>query len=122
MKRVVPEGVKVFVQHYRVPAGHPVFAHVDRGGGTTDPANYPGLLVRSGYFKDTPNARPAERGGLTEVVLYEGDRLETGTELARAIASCSLVDAFNKTLGRTIALGRALAELDGTAAKRDPSG
>lgn len=49
------------------------------------------------------NIETLSRGGQTEVEVYIGDNL-----VARGVARCSTKDAYNKKVGRTIALGRAL--------------
>lgn len=43
------------------------------------------------------------RGGRTEVEIYNGEEL-----IGTGIANCSLKDAYNKKIGRSIALGRAV--------------
>ena len=53
------------------------------------------------------------RGGLTEVVISRD-----GAQIARGEARCSPRDNYCRRLGRTIALGRALEQLD---ARRFPS-
>jgi hypothetical protein len=42
-----------------------------------------------------------------------------GVAVAEGTATCRPDEAFVKALGRTIALGRALAQLDGTLARRE---
>ena len=52
--------------------------------------------------------RPAAHGGYTQCKLVD----PTGHVVATGIAACSKRDQFNRTVGRTIALGRAISNLN----------
>lgn len=74
--------------------------------------------VPNGYHVEYTHVRPplydhdncyAPRGGKTFAYLY---RDSDDALVAVGEARCSPLDNYNKRLGRTIALGRALAELD----------
>lgn len=60
------------------------------------------------YGRATEEVDP--KGGMTHVGVYKGDEL-----VAEATAECSVKDNYDKRLGTTIALGRALKELRSTA-------
>jgi hypothetical protein len=89
---VIPAGVRVHITHLRRP-GRPI---PGRGGYVTK------RELRAA------NVSPAPRGGCTYAELYDADdRL-----LAAATAVCSDQDQFNRRIGRDIALGRALKNLN----------
>lgn len=88
MQRIPPEGSKVFITHYR---------YTTEDNGMTLPAKF----IRE---KGLPFVA---KGGSTKAVV----KLEDGREVT-AFSVCSRVDSFNKRIGRTIAIGRALKSLE----------
>lgn len=65
-----------------------------------------GLLMTS-YYWHKHELEPNPRGGLTIVHILDKD----GNMLARGTARCSELDQYNKKIGRSIALGRALKKM-----------
>lgn len=51
---------------------------------------------------------PSPHGGCTFAYVKDAE----GNEVARGMAQCSVLDNFDRSLGRTIALGRALKKLE----------
>jgi len=93
---VVPKGAKVEVLHYR--------KWQDPDYGFT-------------YFSDIPLSKDdvlLPRGGKTEAIIYKKKNKRV---LAHTLARCSERDNYNKKLGRMIAVGRALKQLE-TAGSR----
>lgn len=67
------------------------------------PGYYEGVFRR----KDVPHLKPLPTGGQTVAELHLNDgRIITG------IANCSKSDNFSRKIGRNIAIGRALAQLE----------
>lgn len=91
MKPTVPEGAKVKVRHSRWTPGADPELELD-----LRPARE--IHLEGGSFYPL--------GGATEAVVT----LANGKE-ARGEATCRADEAFNKTIGRNIAIGRALKEL-----------
>jgi hypothetical protein len=58
---------------------------------------------------------PLPKGGTTYARIFDAN----GDLVAKGIATCSNDDNYVKAIGRDIALGRALAQLDGTAKARE---
>lgn len=101
----IPDGATVSYEQYRYRAG--------------DPEVYTALDFRGRLEKGNPPLRPEEhmredgipldpRGGVTVARLTDD---ETGVILGHGEAWCSPWDNFNRKLGKTIALGRALKQL-----------
>ena len=63
---------------------------------------------------DAPDCRPDPRGGLTVVdIILDDGRTYTGT------ATCSMRDNYNKRIGRAIAIGRALKDMEADEQKNN---
>jgi len=88
MKPQVPEGAKIYIKHHR---------YTEENG--------EGILLPSKDIRES-NLTFLSKGGLTEVFVT----LANGTEAA-GYAICSDKDNFNRSIGRNIALGRALKGL-----------
>lgn len=86
MKREIPEGMTVRVSHLR---------------------RFPGV---SGYISKRAmhGAIPESKGGMTIASVWED-----GVLMAGGFARCSIMDNYSKRIGRDIALGRALKQLEG---------
>lgn len=88
MKRVIPEGIKPYVTHFR---------------------RFPDTDYYMTKFDGSDLGTPPEaKGGITEVVLLDKE----GNIASIGISRCSERDPFNKKIGRDIALGRALKYLE----------
>lgn len=81
-----------------------------------------GLRVRYTHFRETEDDHGIvilPRGGQTLAVLLDG----SGEEVVRGYSRCHPRENFRKSIGRAIALGRALKELEtgplDTPAKRE---
>jgi hypothetical protein len=87
MKPTLPEGCKVHITHFRRYEETPFYM-------TRFDASFEG-------FKVLPT------GGATEALILD----EENNPLAIGLADCSPRDAFNKKIGRDIAVGRAVKQL-----------
>lgn len=97
MQRQIPEGLRVKYTHLRMTDARPFPVKITEE-----------FAERAGRYRILPN------GGETVAVLKD----TAGGILASGLAKCNPCDNYSKTAGRKIALGRALAELDGTLAQR----
>jgi len=66
-------------------------------------------------YADPDWISPLPTGGTTTANVYDGD----SNLVATGESKCSPNECYNKRLGRGISLGRALAQLDGTAKQRE---
>lgn len=95
MKPELPKGARFFVTHYR---------RFVRDDGTVFPdymTKWDSQFVEDGLV-------PLATGGVTEAILVD----ENGKDLCSAMAVCNTKDHFNKRIGRDIATGRALKQLE----------
>lgn len=88
MKWELPEGATVKVKHFRRVGDDPNFLTM--------------------YDIRESGLTPSPQGGRTEAVVKTVDGRE-----ALGVAECSNLDNYNRTIGRLIATGRALKELNG---------
>lgn len=120
----VPNNLKPVFAHWRV-----IYSDISNNGIPQDGPPPQNLLVRysrrDGFVfsswgnekvdravsreRGKVNIRPHHNGGATLCQLYDE---ETGELVSRGQSVCSLSDPFNYKLGRQIALGRALANLE----------
>ena len=94
----LPDGLKARYRHERLAFDHGI-GHVVRA---------------THYVLWSAGLSPLPRGGLTTCRQVTDD----GAVVAEAQARCSKRDNYNKRLGRSIALGRALDEYLGTGEDR----
>lgn len=87
IREIEDQGYQVEVRHFRRI--------------TSSPGTLPASVMRRLKMKPYP------RGGFTEVQILSGDEL-----LGLARSECSGKDNFNKKTGLSIALGRALKEME----------
>jgi len=107
-ERQVPEGLKVEITHSRLPADDGFLA---MKLALTRPPSERAFRVRQYAAPDhklrEANIPIATKGGVTEVFVLTADGILVG----RGRATCSPLDAYNKHVGRAIALGRALKDM-----------
>lgn len=92
----LPDGLREHVRHYRVYQG--------------------GLMPESTLRKMGLMDKIEPRGGKTLVEISTND--DEGRVVARATSICNPKETYSKRMGRAVARGKALAELDGRAQAR----
>ena len=90
----LPDGLRARYRHERLAFDHGI-GHVVRA---------------THYVLFSAGLKPLPRGGVTTCRLVTED----GAVVSEAVARCSRRDNFNKRLGRSISLGRALDRLQGS--------
>lgn len=101
--RLREQGFRVWVEHYRDPE-------------VLDPAGMAKLLIDEGYEFDRHGKmmplEPPQAATIVTISRPPGDEGGTGYIVAQGKSFCSRNDQWNRRLGLTIALGRALKRMD----------
>jgi len=102
----------VFFRHYRVQGPTGEFLRRTRKGSS---GRTGGIMYHKGLWYDDSlkvwyetDIKPYACGGMTECDLVDP---ESGTVIVTGYAHCSILDTFNKRIGRDISLGRAIKSL-----------
>ena len=125
------EDLKFVYEHYRVPRStvrnfpvNDIKAYIDHAAQRYDDdyrRRYliPASLRDAGAPAYLHGREPATRGGKTVCKVLRWDAEEDcWTLVARGVARCSLKDQFNYEIGRRIAKGRALKQMEEGAIER----
>lgn len=104
------QGYRVFVKHSRF---FRINHEIGSDGNTLRTSLHTTVPLTRNAFSSFVSSIPGivsteflPRGGRTEVEIYRGEEL-----IGSGVANCSKNDAYNKKIGRSIALGRALENL-----------
>ena len=114
VSELTERGYRVFTKHRRVYVEDTqnlefFMEHMcERKGNKLDLEEYEKILLSFSEAEDFGFSRPSPRGGSTEVEVYDED----GNLLGKGSSVCSPCENFSRKLGRQIALGRALKDME----------